>query len=323
MVGKGAGGLIRAAAESGEIPLPALVDARTRLEDGDPVAIAESDVALTLALLKDAKTATVVEAVAMLGRRGVRSAAQRIDVFDPLADDSGGGRVADRLRLHAVAVRDVATDLADMTGHGDVDLLRSAAVLHDVGKAVMSAASPEYAIRLGATAEVPEVALNSERAAFGIDHTEAGALLLEACELPDCLTHVVRSHHSAGDDACAVSMLLGLADMLALYRSGRPVDPLELTRAAEAVGIGREELGALLYDFAAPLRRAPAKPCPLSPGELAVVKGLAQGLLYKEIAADRGLSPHTVRNQIHRAYGKVGARDRAQLVLIARDSGWL
>ena len=46
-------------------------------------------------------------------------------------------------------------------------------------------------------------------------------------------------------------------------------------------------------------------------------------MLYKEIAAELGVSPATVRNQIHRAYRKVGARDRAHIVLIAGDRGWL
>jgi putative nucleotidyltransferase with HDIG domain len=321
MVGKEAGQRIRAAAESGEISLPALEEARTRLVDGDPVAAAESDVALTLTLLKRTKAATVADAVATLGGRGAQSAAQELEVFDPLGD-SGGGRVADRLRLHSVSVRDVATDLARVTGHSDVELLRTGAILHDVGKAVIGAVTPDYALGVGFTTGTPD-GLRSERAAFGIDHAEAGALLLEACELPERLTQVVRHHHVTGDDSSAESALVALANMLAHYRSGRPVDPHAVTSAAATVGIGREDLGALLYDLAAPLQRTPTEPCPLSPGELAVVKGLARGLLYKEIAAELGLSPATVRNQIHRAYVKVGTRDRAQVVLIAHDRGWL
>jgi putative nucleotidyltransferase with HDIG domain len=316
---------IRAAAESGRVPLPVLAESRTRLANGGEVAAAEADAALALAVLKRAKAASVPEAVEAIGPRAARSAADGLEVFDPLVERGHGGVAPDRLRLHGIAVRDLATELARATGHGDPDLLRSAGVLHDVGKAVIAGVVPDYGTRVVRGSQTPEERLRAEHEAFGIDHAEAGAILLEACGLPERLVLAVRHHHVAGHDSVPEAPLLSVANMLAHYRSGYPFDTVALAESAATVGVRREDIAALLYDLAAPLTRtrAPSEPCPLSPGELAVVNGLARGLLYKEIASELGVSPSTVRNQIHRAYTKLGTRDRAQVVLIARDRGWL
>jgi len=50
---------------------------------------------------------------------------------------------------------------------------------------------------------------------------------------------------------------------------------------------------------------------------------LADGLVPKQIATELGLSASTVRNPLHRIYDRIGAADRAQAVLLARDRGWL
>ena len=64
-------------------------------------------------------------------------------------------------------------------------------------------------------------------------------------------------------------------------------------------------------------------PCPLSRRELEVLKQLAEGKVYKQIAQELGLSTSTVRTHLHNTYAKLGANDRAQAVLIATDRGWL
>jgi DNA-binding NarL/FixJ family response regulator len=61
----------------------------------------------------------------------------------------------------------------------------------------------------------------------------------------------------------------------------------------------------------------------LSGRELDALRGLAQGKVYKEIADDLSLSASTVRTHLHNVYRKLGAIDRAQAVLIARDRGWI
>jgi DNA-binding CsgD family transcriptional regulator len=59
----------------------------------------------------------------------------------------------------------------------------------------------------------------------------------------------------------------------------------------------------------------------LTERELEVVGWVATGLSNDEIAAALLVSPATVRTHVSRALIKLGARDRAQLVVIAYQSG--
>jgi DNA-binding NarL/FixJ family response regulator len=70
-------------------------------------------------------------------------------------------------------------------------------------------------------------------------------------------------------------------------------------------------------------QRRQIDPCPLSNRELDVLKQLAEGKVYKQIALDLSLSTSTVRTHLHNTYAKLGAVDRAQAVLVATQRGWL
>ena len=100
---------------------------------------------------------------------------------------------------------------------------------------------------------------------------------------------------------------------------------VELLRAARAVGFGPAELRSVLYDLPYPTSQRPrsVEPCPLSNRELEVLKRLAKGYVYKQIAHELSLSTSTVRTHLHNIYGKLGAVDRAQAVLHATERGWL
>jgi len=52
----------------------------------------------------------------------------------------------------------------------------------------------------------------------------------------------------------------------------------------------------------------------LSPRELSVLNGLAEGLAYKQIADQLGVSIHTVRNYIRRIYEKLHVQTRTEAV---------
>ena len=53
----------------------------------------------------------------------------------------------------------------------------------------------------------------------------------------------------------------------------------------------------------------------LTPRELQILALLAKGSLYKEIAAQLGISPSTVRAHLHTVYGKLGVKSRTQAVV--------
>jgi DNA-binding NarL/FixJ family response regulator len=104
-----------------------------------------------------------------------------------------------------------------------------------------------------------------------------------------------------------------LADMLAHYAQGQAIAPIQLLAVARRIGLGPQDLREVLFELPGPPpdRRRSVTPCPLSTRELEVLKRLAEGKVYKQIALELGLSTSTVRTHLHNVYGKLGAVDAA------------
>jgi len=66
-----------------------------------------------------------------------------------------------------------------------------------------------------------------------------------------------------------------------------------------------------------------AGPCPLSTREREILAACAEGLSTAEIATRVWLSEGTLRNRVSEILGKLGVRNRAEAVQIARENGWL
>jgi DNA-binding NarL/FixJ family response regulator len=139
----------------------------------------------------------------------------------------------------------------------------------------------------------------------------------------DSVAAAVERHHAA--DAAGHAAAIRLGDLIVHQAAGEPVGADALRGAAEALGIDGRSLSSLLFEFpyAGGRRRRASEPCPLSLREMDALRGLAEGKVYKQIAHELSLSVSTVRTHLHNVYRKVGAVDRAQAVLIARDRGWL
>ncbi len=60
---------------------------------------------------------------------------------------------------------------------------------------------------------------------------------------------------------------------------------------------------------------------PLSKREREILQRVADGATTKQVAADLGISPHTVKTHLERIFEKLGANDRAQAVAIAIRQG--
>jgi DNA-binding NarL/FixJ family response regulator len=109
----------------------------------------------------------------------------------------------------------------------------------------------------------------------------------------------------------------------------KDTEPAELLRAIRVVAAGEALLSPgvtrrLIAEFAAqPGRRAmpPPELGVLTEREREVMALVAAGLSNQEIAEGLVVSPATVRTHLSRAMTKLGARDRAQLVVFAYQSG--
>jgi DNA-binding NarL/FixJ family response regulator len=110
---------------------------------------------------------------------------------------------------------------------------------------------------------------------------------------------------------------------------GKGVGPGELLAAIRTVAQGDSLLSSkatrgLIAQFLSQPSTTSATPESLdvlTPRELEIVALVATGLSNDEIAAQLFVSPLTAKTHVNRAMMKLGARDRAQLVVIAYQSG--
>jgi HD-like signal output (HDOD) protein/DNA-binding CsgD family transcriptional regulator len=319
---------------------PALAESRDRLltviskdhvATADVVSAVESDVALAIAVLRMANQAqagrgridTVVEAVDLLTAKTVHGLAARVRTFDFFERSGVWEGAPERFRLHALATQHAADRVAGEVGYEHRDRLTITSLLHDVGKLVLMFAYPGYPAQVHRGAKTPEDRVHRERRELGVDHALVGGVLVRRWGLPATIATTIERHHNPEVEGEAA--FIRLADMLAHYEQGMPVSPNELLRSARTVGLGPEELRRVMYELpSAPTqRRRHVDPCPLSSRELGVLQRLAEGKVYKQIAHELTLSTSTVRTHLHNIYGKLGAVDRAQAVLIATERGWL
>ena len=321
---------------------PVLVESRNRVlrlfESGEPstadvVAAVEADVALAVAVLRlanqvDGRTRgrveTAVEAVEVLSPRTVLAIASRARTFDFFERTAVWQGIPERFRLHAVATQRAGDRLARELGYEARDRLMVTSLLHDVGKLVLVHAYPGYPRQIHGDARTPEERIQRERRELGVDHALVGGVLARRWGLPKAVASVIERHHA--DETDSEAAIVRLADMLAHYVFGGAVSPAELLSVGRAVGVKPSDLRAVMYDL--PLQASSGRPrqidpCPMSAREVDVLRRLAKGMVYKQIASELGLSTSTVRTHLHNVYGKLGAMDRAQAVLIATERGWI
>jgi putative nucleotidyltransferase with HDIG domain len=320
---------------------PALAESRNRVlklfteertSAAEIVSAVESDVALAIAALRLANQAegktkgkvdSAVKAAEVLSPEALHALASRAHTFD-FFERSGVWDVApEQFRLHALATQRAADRLGTELNYGDRDRLMVTALLHDVGKLVLLHAYPGYPEQIHQAARTPEARLQQERRELGIDHALVGGVLARRWGLPKSIASTIERHHS--DDAPEEAALVRLADMLAHYGQGAPISPAELLKSARQVEMAPAALRRVMYELPYPQngRQRQIEPCPLSDRELEVLRGLATGKVYKQIASELSLSTSTVRTHLHNIYGKLGAVDRAQAVLVATERGWI
>ncbi len=307
-------------------------------EEGEPatadlIRAVEGDLALTIAVMRLANKGdgsgrgnvdTVVRAVDVLSAGTVLSVADRSRTYDFFERTAVWQNIPERFRLHGAATQRAVERVAGEVDHEARDRLMVTAMMHDLGKLVLVHAYPGYPQQVHGDARTPEERMQRERRELGVDHALVGGVIARRWGLPASIAQVIESHHSRHAEGEAAIVRLG--DMLAHYLIGNPVTPSELLGAARAINLKGEQLRQIMYELPLSIgsdRPRQVDPCPMSAREVDVLKRLAKGMVYKQIASELGLSTSTVRTHLHNVYGKLGAMDRAQAVLIATERGWI
>jgi putative nucleotidyltransferase with HDIG domain len=297
----------------------------------DVISAVESDIALTIAVLRLANSNspaggaidTVRAAVELLGADHLHELAGCVPTFD-FFESAGIWRSApERFRLHSTAVQRAADRIASEIGYEDRDRLAVSSLLHDIGRGVMILAYPGFCDESAPALGNPDERIHRECRELGVDHAVLGGALMRRWGLPASLTIPVERHHEPESEGEAA--VIRLADMLAHYEHGDPVSVSDMRESATALGLGADDLRRIIWEPSSVAQQRPrhVDECPLTRRELAVLQGLARGGVYKQIAHELALSVSTIRTHLHNIYGKLGAVDRAQAVLIANERGWL
>ncbi len=321
---------------------PMLVESRNRVlrlfEEGEPstaelVSAVESDVALAVTVVRLSnqldgpmfgRVESAVAGVEVLSLPTVHAIATRARTFDFFERSALWQGIPERFRLHAVATQRAAERLAREVGYEARDRLMVTSLLHDIGKLVLIHAYPGYPGQVHGEARTPEERIQRERRELGVDHALVGGVLARRWGMPRSIASAIERHHAV--DADGEAAVVRLADMLAHYVLGGSVTPSELLAVARTIGVSPANLRTVMYELPLPApggRPRQVDPCPMSAREIDVLRRLAKGMVYKQIAGELGLSTSTVRTHLHNVYGKLGAMDRAQAVLIATERGWI
>jgi putative nucleotidyltransferase with HDIG domain len=303
--------------------------ANTQRRSSELIGVIESDPGLVMAVLRAAgrtspqrRPPAVPEAVVELSTAELEAVAQAIPVFDFFEQSGPWSDIAEGFRVHARATQSAAAYLRRVLGCGPRPELRSAALLHDIGKLVLLRAHDRYEPITNARGSADE-RLEVERAELGIDHALVGGVIARRLGFAASLSRVIELHHQT--DVPGDVATIRLADMLAHYATGGVVQGAALSRAARTAGLSPDDLRDALDELPGGARaeKRGSTPSPLTPRETEMVQQLATGKVYKQIAAHFGVHVSTVRTHLANTYRKLGVVDRCQTVLLARDRGWL
>ncbi len=338
--GAGKGGQRLAAAFDVVSAIPALREVTVRLAKatdtaGTPVAelteLVESDAAVAIAVMRAAnngggprgRVSNVPDAIGELSPVGLRALVGGLDTYDLLESQGDWARLPERFRRHAVATRHAAENVSALVDVADRDELAVAALLHDIGQLVLLQLHPSYEQILADRSSTPEDRVRTEQRELGMDHTIVGGVLARRWGLPTTIAAAIERHHS--EQATGLAAAVRLSDLIAHKAAGEMISTESLKQAADVCALSKAKLQQLIFEYPRASRPRPRKdePCPLSRRELDALRGLADGKVYKEIADEMSLSPSTIRTHLHNVYRKIGAADRAQAVLLARERGWV
>ncbi len=194
-------------------------------------------------------------------------------------------------------------------------LLDAADDIEVVGEAADGASAVDLALR-----ERPDVVLMDIRMP-GLDGIEATRRIADDARLGGVRVVILTTFET--DEYVFDSLRAGASGFLV-----KDTDPDELIRAVRVVARGDALLAPgvtrrLIADVVA--RGSPHQPTPalddLTAREREVLVMVAGGLSNDEIADRLVISPATAKTHVSRILGKLAARDRAQLVVIAYETG--
>lgn len=146
------------------------------------------------------KVSSIRHAVTLLGFNTVRNLALAFSMRRMLGQQSQlPGRIYSSYSQHALACGVMAQFLAHYVRSEDMDAAFAAGLFHDIGKLLMLTSFPEIVNEVMSHWEQGEgLYEDSERAFFGLTHSELSKIILQKWELPETIQNAVFYHHHPG-----------------------------------------------------------------------------------------------------------------------------
>ncbi|MDQ7877111.1 response regulator transcription factor [Microbacterium sp. QXD-8] len=199
------------------------------------------------------------------------------------------------------------------------DLLESAGVAEVVGEAVDGVEAEQLARRLR-----PDIVLMDIRMPER-DGIEATARICADPQLAETRVLILTTFEE--DEYLVAALRAGASGFI-----GKGAEPEDIVRAIAAVHAGEALLSpaatrALITRYVLPASGSAGPGVAgleqLTERETEVLRQVARGRSNDEIATELFISPHTAKTHVKRIMMKLGAHDRAQLVIAAYESGLL
>ena len=213
--------------------LPLLQDLNANFDE--VVSLIELDPALTAKLLQICNSAffgsanpveDVRRAVSQVGYQSIALLAAMIDGSQAFQVPEIPGLSSKILWKHSVTSAFAAKAIAE-TALIETGMIFTAGLMHDIGKVIFARAyGKDYGLLLIRAAQSQTPPFQSEMAAYGYNHTEVGARLIEIWKLPPSLTAAVRFHHqpdAAPPEFRRFAACIGLGNRLA-HAQERPLE---------------------------------------------------------------------------------------------------
>ncbi len=244
--------------------LPGVIVKLNSLADNDRASVQEmakivsSDQVLSARILRLAnspsygfyRVSTISNAMILLGVNVVKSLALSSSIFEIMEKNSVG------LWEHSLGVGVAANLLAKKLNLPECEEISTAALLHDLGKVIISLKCEEAEKRIGALIREQELYTSeAEREVLDTDHSEIGGWLAKSWFLPDKLSEPIACHHNVelSENHRIKTSVVHVADVLikasGFGDSGDPYVPQIQQAAWDTLGLSRELLTEIVDDL--------------------------------------------------------------------------
>ncbi|MBN1841799.1 MAG: HDOD domain-containing protein [Deltaproteobacteria bacterium] len=233
---------------------------------GDVISVVQYDQAITANVLKMCNSAyyglarkvhSLREGLVLLGNMQLKEiilASTVVKFFQP--ENKGYDLAKGELWKHAVATGIISRVISRRVSESEPPSLFTAALLHDIGKAVLNNFVHRYFVEIIALVDTGDYSfLEAESKTLGINHAELGEKIAKSWDFPEDIVQSIRLHHrpeeaSAGD---VITPIVYLANVITLSMGiGIGRDGLSYRGKQEVMkryGLKPKDLQAIIIDF--------------------------------------------------------------------------